>query len=249
MPRGRRVLPFPAAAPAGPQPGLQTLDLGFASNGVRLLDGLTMALSPTGITAVMGPNGAGKSVLLRVIAGLIPPQKGRVEMPAPMRGRVGLVLQRPVLLRRSVRGNLAHALGLARVPRRGRAARVDELLALGGLTGLADRPARRLSGGEAQRLAIVRALASNPALLLLDEPTAHLDPRSIQAIEAIVTRIAAAGTKVVLVTHDQGQVQRLAAEVAFIHAGRCHEVTPMPGFLAAPASAEARAYLDGTILL
>ncbi|MEM6609859.1 MAG: ATP-binding cassette domain-containing protein [Pseudomonadota bacterium] len=221
----------------------------LARNGAMLLDGLDMTLSPTGVSALIGPNGAGKSVLLRVLAGLIATDAGRVALPAPMRGRVGLVFQRPVLLRRNVRGNLRHTLRLARHPRRQRAERVTELLALGGLTDLADRPARLLSGGQAQRLAIVRALAADPALLLADEPTAHLDPHATYAVETLLARIAASGTKVVIVSHDQGQVARLAQEVAFLHRGRCFEVTPMPQFFQSACSPEARAYLDGTILL
>lgn len=242
----RDVIPFrPEIAPAR----LRLEGLALRRAGVPLIEGLSAELAPTGISAVVGPNGAGKSILLRLIAGLIAPDAGRVVMPAVMRGRVGLVFQRPVLLRRSVRGNLAHALRLARLPRADRRARLTELLAIGRLRELADRPARRLSGGEAQRLAIVRALARNPALLLVDEPTAHLDPHAMHAVETLLRRIAAGGTKVVLVSHDAGQIGRLAAEVAFLHKGRCTEVTPAAQFLQAPSSLEGRAYLDGTLLL
>ncbi|MBF9032040.1 ATP-binding cassette domain-containing protein [Rhodobacterales bacterium HKCCE3408] len=246
--RGRRIIPFPLP-PALAATGLQVEGIRLEREGNALLDGTDLALSPHGISALMGPNGAGKTLLLRVIAGLETPEAGEVRMPAHMRGRVGLVFQRPVLLRRSLRGNLTHALRLARVPRQDRNDRLAELLELGQLDRIADRPARRLSGGEAQRLAIVRALARRPALLLVDEPTAHLDPRGAQAVEALLGRIARDGTKVVLVSHDTGQVSRIAAEVAFLHRGRCREVTPMPAFLSAPQSAEARAYLEGSILL
>lgn len=243
-----QVIPFqPARSPD--LPGLRMHDLHVTRRNVALLNGIDLDLSPAGITALLGPNGAGKSLLLRVIAGLIAPDRGRVQIPRAMQGRIGLVLQRPVLLRRSVRANLRHALALARVARAHRASRVAELLALGHLDALAERPARRLSGGEQQRLSIIRALAANPLLLMLDEPAAHLDPQATHAIEALVARIAAEGTKVILVTHDIGQVQRLADEVAFLHQGRCHERAEKSAFLAAPESAAARAYLSGKLLL
>lgn len=243
-----RVIPFHPVRGTD-LPTLSVQDLHFSRRGVNLLDGIDLTLSANGITALLGPNGAGKSLLLRVIAGLITPDKGRVHLPRAMQGRIGLVLQRPVLLRRSVRANLRHALALARVPRRDRSAKVNALLTLGHLHDLADRPARQLSGGEQQRLAIIRALAANPVLLMLDEPTAHLDPQATHAIEALMQRVAADGTKIVLVTHDIGQVDRLADEVAFLHHGRCHELAPKTTFLTTPQSAAARAYLTGKLLL
>ena len=249
MPREpSKIIPFPGA----PAPADMPIDIDgliLLRDGATLLDGLSMRLIPRGISALMGPNGAGKSVLLRVMAGLLEADAGDITLPAPMRGRVGLVFQRPTLLRRSVRGNLAHALWLARADRGLRADRLKELLALAGLEDVADRPARQLSGGQAQRLAIVRALAANPALLLADEPTAHLDPQSMFAIETLFARIALTGTKVVLVSHDRGQIDRLASEVAFLHRGRCCEVTETEQFFAHASSPEAQAYLDGTLLL
>jgi len=243
-----QVIPF--QPPRSPEmPGLRVQGLHVTRRNVALLNGVDFEMSPTGITALLGPNGAGKSLLLRVIAGLIAPDQGRVQIPRAMRERIGLVLQRPVLLRRSVRANLRHALALARVPRRDRSRRVAGLLALGHLDGLADRPARRMSGGEQQRLAIIRALAANPLLLMLDEPTAHLDPQATHAIETLVAQISSEGTKVILVTHDIGQVQRLADEVAFLHQGRCHERAEKTAFLNTPESAAARAYLNGKLLL
>ena len=243
-----KVIPFPGA-PSPVDVPIRIEGLVLSRHGVPLIDGLSMTLSPRGISALMGPNGAGKSVLLRVIAGLLRANSGDIALPAPMRGRVGLVFQRPVLLRRSVKGNLTHALRLARIHRDVRARRLEELLAMAGLEDIADRPARSLSGGQAQRLAIVRALAANPALLLADEPTAHLDPKSMFAVETLFARIALTGTKVVMVSHDRGQIDRLACEVAFLHRGRCCEVTETEQFFAQAQSPEAQTYLDGTLLL
>lgn len=245
------VIPFPVLPRPIPREtnGIEIVALRLTNGGRELLDGLTATLAPGGITAIIGPNGAGKSLLLRSIAGLIVPDHGHIRLPARMRGRIAHVAQRPVLLRRSVRGNLAHALRLAGRPRRDRRARLAELLTLGRLVDLAHVPARRLSGGERQRLAIVRALARDPALLLLDEPGTGLDPHAMQALESLLNRIAARGTKIVLVTHDLGQLARIAGEIAFLHAGQCHEVAPATAFLDRPQSVTARAYLDGDLLL
>lgn len=244
---GRLQLVAAREAPAAPV--LASLEgVVLERRGRRLLDGLDLELRADGPTAVMGPNGAGKSLALRLIAGLIAPDAGRVTLAPEIEGRVALVFQKPVLLRRSVRGNLAHALSLAAVPWRERAGRIGELLSLGRLEALAEAPARLLSGGEQQRVALVRALARRPRLLLLDEPTASLDPQSTAAIEALIARAAADGAKIAIVTHDIGQARRLAGEVVFIHGGRVVERAPAARFFAEPASGEARAYLDGRLV-
>ena len=229
-------------------------DVSFAVGSKSLIDRLSLQLTPGTSSIVMGPNGAGKSLLLRLIAGLLQPTSGGVTfggrpLDDTLRRQVAVVFQRPVLLRRSVKANLMHALKTYGVPRAERAARRDELLALGQLQDIADRPARVLSGGEQQRLSMVRALAAEPALLLLDEPTASLDPQATAAIEAMVGQAAAAGVKIVMVTHDRGQAQRLADEVLFLHRGQLAERAPAETFFAQPQSAAAQAYLEGRLLL
>jgi len=222
------------------------------AGGRRLLDGLSLTLRPGGVTALMGPNGAGKSLTLRLVAGLIPPGGGALRWgahAAPPPGRVALVFQRPVLLRRSVAGNVIHALAVAGCPRSARAARAAGLLGLAGLGPLADRPARALSGGEAQRLALARALAARPELLLLDEPCASLDPAATAAIEALVTRVADDGATVLIATHDRGQARRLADRAVFLHAGRVAEDAPARDLIDAPRSPQAQAYLAGRLVL
>ncbi len=224
----------------------------YEAAGKRLVDGASLALEAGPLTCVMGPNGAGKSLLIRLIAGLIRPTAGRISYGGagePGRNRVAVVFQRPVLLRRSVRANLAHALKVYGVPRAERRRRIAALLALGQLEPLADQPARVLSGGEQQRLAMVRALAARPALILLDEPTASLDPQATAAIEALVREAAGAGTKAVLVTHDRDQARRLAEDVVFLHRGRVIERAPAAEFFERPQSPEAQAYLAGRLLL
>jgi len=224
----------------------------FAAARKRLIDGVSLTLEPGPVTCIMGPNGAGKSLLLRIIAGLIRPGAGRVSYGGaaePGKNRIALVFQRPVLLRRSVAANLDHALQTYGVPRAERRGRIADLLALGQLETLAARPARVLSGGEQQRLAMVRALAARPELLLLDEPCASLDPQATAAIEALVREAAAEGVKVALVTHDRDQARRLAEEIVFLHRGRIAEHAPAGQFFDAPRSAEAQAYLAGRLLI
>ncbi|SIN93597.1 ATP-binding cassette domain-containing protein [Vannielia litorea] len=244
----RRVIPLARPEPRGAEPGVSVRGLHVARGGRALLRGIDLTLGGSGITALLGPNGAGKSLLLRAIAGIIAPDDGEITL-APRLARPALVFQKPVLLRRTARANLAHALKLAGQPRAARAARIADLLEQCDLTQIATSPARRLSGGEQQRLALARALAADPALLLLDEPTASLDPKATAAIEAITLRAAGRGVKVVLVTHDRAQAERLAGDVVFLHDGRAVEHAPAPRFFSNPASPEAQAYLEGRLIL
>ncbi len=220
-------------------------------DGRRLVDGVDLTLRAGAITVLMGPNGAGKSLLLRLLHGMIAPTAGTVRWAgrAPdeaVRKRQAMVFQRPVLLRRSVAANIDFALGLRGGGSPGaRAAMLDHV----GLADYANRPARLLSGGEQQRLALARALVLEPEVLFLDEPTASLDPASVQMIETIVGEAHAAGTKIVFVTHDVGQARRLADEVVFIHRGRVCEHARAARFFDRPASREAGDYLAGRIVL
>ena len=226
--------------------------LGFRAGGQTLIAPTDLTLDPGPLTCIMGPNGAGKSLLIRLIAGLIDPSVGRVSYGGaaqPQKNRIAVVFQRPVLLRRSVAANLDHALKTYGVARSERPGRIAQLLAQGDLTAQAARPARVLSGGEQQRLALVRALAAEPALLLLDEPTASLDPQATAALEALIREAAGSGVKVVLVTHDRDQARRLAEEVVFLHHGRIAERAPAAQFFDTPQSPEAQAYLAGRLLL
>ncbi len=237
-----RAVPKPDAA------AIRTHEVRLATEGRDLLRGVSLALGRHGVTALIGPNGAGKSLFLRILAGLVRPDGGTVEVD-PDLGLPAIVFQRPVLLRRSVRANLTHALRIARIPAKRRAYRTDELLALASLTGQADAPARQLSGGEQQRLQMARALALQPRWILLDEPTASLDPAATAVFESLVRDVANAGTKVILVTHDRAQARRLAQDVAFLHKGRVTEHRPTDAFFDDPQSAEAAAYLAGDLLV
>ena len=220
--------------------------------GKRVLDDIDFTLGSQGVTAIMGANGAGKSVLIRILHGLLKPTGGTVtwggrSMTRDMRQSQAFVPQSPVLLRRSVAANLKFALALRR--RRDIGARLGVLLALADLADKADQPARTLSGGEQQRLALARALATDPKVLFLDEPTASLDPANTLAIETVIKRVSNDGTRVLLVSHDLGQGKRLADDVVFLHRGRIAEHSPATTFFNQPASPEARGYCQGRIVL
>ncbi|HEX2555858.1 MAG TPA: phosphate ABC transporter ATP-binding protein [Microvirga sp.] len=234
----------PAANPALP---LVLDGLTVRAGGRAVIDGLSLTVASPGITALIGPNGAGKSLTLRLIDGLLRPDSGTVRFGdrTARQVRRALVFQRPGLVRAGVAQNVALALMPLGLPRRAVAERVEAALQRVGLRDRARDAARKLSGGEQQRLSLARALATEPDLLLLDEPTASLDPAATEAVERIVADAAAAGTKVVLVSHNLGQVARLATDVAVLARGRVVEQGSARSILAAPQSGEARAYIGG----
>ncbi len=225
----------------------------FEAGGKRLVDTVTFAVPHGGLTAILGPNGSGKSLTLRLCHGLLTPTAGRIGWSVADGAVAGtrrhaMVFQKPVMLRRSAVANVVHALAAAGMARGERQAAAMAALARFGLAGLADRPARLLSGGEQQRLAIVRAAALKPELLFLDEPSSQLDPGATRQIEEMLVAMKAGGVTLVMATHDMGQARRLADRVLFLHRGRLIEDRPAPEFFAGPASAEARAFIAGDLL-
>ncbi len=249
-----RPAPFEREAIRAARPGsilpLRLEGLGFAVAGKPLLDGIDLVLEAGRRTVVLGPNGAGKSILLRLCHGLLRPTAGRVAWAggAGPCGRHALLFQRPVMLRRSARANILHGLALAGYGWHERRERARAVLARFGLEGLADRPARTLSGGEQQVLALARAAALEPEVLFLDEPTAALDPAATARIELLLQLIARDGVKLVMVTHDLGQARRFADEVVFLHRGRLVEHRPAAAFFSTPRSPEARAFVAGELI-
>ena len=201
----------------------------------RILGEVTLSLCVGAPTVLMGPNGSGKTTLLRLATRLVQPSAGAIYSVPLMRQAV--VFQRPVMLRRSVAANVAFARQAAALS--DNTATILSLLDRVGLLVLAHRPARKLSGGEQQRLAIARALAREPDILFLDEPTASLDPASTKAIEDVIATVAASGVKVVMSTHDIGQARRLAGNVVLMIQGRIAENAEAATFFNAPATAVA----------
>lgn len=223
-------------------------------NGATLLDVPSLRLTGPGPTLILGPNGAGKSLLLRCLHGLILADHGTVRqdgvvLDAAQRARQAMVFQTPVLLRRSVAANLDFVLKRRGLARGARKARIEALLVGGGLSAKARQAARSLSGGEAQRLAILRALAADPEILFLDEPTSSLDPTATLAIETLIRGAARAGTRIVMVTHDIGQARRLGHDIVLMHGGRIAEHTPADEFFDTPKTEVARRYLSGGLVL
>ena len=235
-------------------PSLLPLELDqvvFAVGGRRIIDGISLRLDAGPRTIIVGPNGAGKSVLLRLCHGLLRPTSGTIRWtsPEPPGGprRQAMVFQRPVLLRRTAVANIAYALAITGVPRAQRMPRARDAMHRVGLEHLAKHPARVLSGGEQQRLALARAWALSPEVLFLDEPTASLDPGATHDIEKGIAAMHASGTKIVMVTHNLGQARRLGDEILFMHQGRLSERAPAARFFKEPASREAAQFLEGEL--
>jgi len=227
-------------------------EVGIVAGEVTILDRISLTITAGAPTVLIGPNGSGKTTMLRAAMGLIPVTRGRITWggrEASPPERRAILFQRPVMLRRSAAGNIRYALAAAGVPRADRSARTAELIVMVGLQGLARRPARRLSGGEQQRLALARALARSPALLFLDEPTQNLDPAATKAIEDIVRTVAARGVKVVMSTHDLGEAKRLAGDIVLLQRGRLIEQGPAREFFTNPRTQEAKKFIAGELLI
>jgi len=208
---------------------------------LHIIKPLSLEIEAGPSTIILGANGAGKSVLMRLMHGLLAPTAGKISWSSS--GRQAMVFQRPVMLRRSVLANVVYALKLAGQ----RADAAMEALREVGLVHLAHKPARVLSGGEQQRLALARAWALHPEVLFLDEPTASLDPSATREIEAVIRAFDAAGTKIVMATHNLGQARRLGDEVIYLHQGRVVERAPADRFFSQPATAEAAAFIKGEL--
>ncbi|WP_420629715.1 phosphate ABC transporter ATP-binding protein [Candidatus Leptofilum sp.] len=222
-------------------------------DGRTVLDISQLTIHKGEILALVGPSGAGKSTLLRLLNFLEPACKGTIrfdgqvatpELDLVQRRRVTTVFQRPLLLQRSVRANLRYGLGL-----RGQKlaeAKEEEWLARLGLAELADQAAPKLSAGEAQRVALARAVVTQPDVLLLDEPTANLDPSNVGIIESIIQEEnQCSGMTVVLVTHNIFQARRIAHRTALLWAGELIEVAETEQFFSAPGREETAAFVRG----
>ena len=227
-------------------------DVTVVARAITVLREVSLRIAAGAPTVLVGPNGSGKSTLIRLAMGLIAPSRGRITWGGRTESdgrRRAMVFQRPVMLRRTAAGNIAYALRAADVARAERARRAADILARVGLAHLADRPARRLSGGEQQRLALARALAHDPEVLFLDEPTASLDPAATKAVEDILRGVAQSGVKIVLATHDLGQARRLAGEIVFMLRGEVRECIEAERFFTAPQTPEAAAFARGDIVI
>ncbi|OED38878.1 hypothetical protein AB833_17720 [Chromatiales bacterium (ex Bugula neritina AB1)] len=225
---------------------LEATEISFRVKGKQLLSPSNLCISDNGITVILGHNGAGKSLLLRLLHGLLEPDTGTIHWnrknssELSVRLKQSMVFQKPVLLRRCVAANIDYVLNLRKRPS---VEYRNELLQSAGLADKSAQYARSLSGGEQQRLAIARALATGPSVLFLDEPSASLDPEATGQIEQQVRHANHHGIKVIMVTHDLSQARRLSDDIVFMDHGTIAEHTAAAQFFHAPTSLAGATYL------
>ncbi|MDH5797409.1 MAG: phosphate ABC transporter ATP-binding protein [Paracoccaceae bacterium] len=233
-------------------PLLEMRGVGLGSDGRRIIGGIDLKLAEGQRTVIMGANGSGKTMLLRLIHGLESPDEGNVlwrgqQLERFARDRQALVFQKPVMLRRTVIANIEFALSARGITGREKKRRALDALEMAHLSHLGLKPARLLSGGEQQRVAVARAIACAPEILLLDEPSASLDPASTALIEELIGQAHRRGVTIILVTHDIGQARRIADRVVFLHAGSVAEDGPASQVLEAPRSDAVKAWISGRL--
>ncbi len=230
---------------------LTLTDIQVRRVGRAILGPVSLTIETGGALVVLGPNGAGKSTLLRVCHGITRPSDGQSAW-AVDRDHANLaqafVFQTPILLRRTALENVTYPLTLRQVAKREAQSCAMAMLDDVGLAAMASLRASVLSGGEKQKLALARALVTRPQVLFLDEPTASLDGRATREIEAILSVAQAAGTKLVMATHDLGQARRIASDIVFLLNGKIVETKPAEAFFQGPETATAQAFLKGDIV-
>jgi len=228
---------------------LQARGVSITLGGHAALCAVSFSIEAGRRAMVLGANGAGKSVLLRVLHGLLVPSSGEIAWGGDgTRPREqAMVFQRPVMLRRPALANIAYALAVNGVAEPERSRRARAAIERVGLGHIGRRQARVLSGGEQQRVALARAWALKPRALFLDEPTASLDPAAATEVERVIAEIHAAGTTIVLTTHNLGFARRVADEILFLHQGRLTEQTAATQFFSHPQSPEAGAFLKAEL--
>ena len=208
----------------------------LARDGVELLHGISADIRRGSVTMLLGHNGAGKTLLLNCLHGLIRHDGG--EISGPPASRQKMVFQKPVIMRRTARRHFQFVCPEAR------GGEMMEWFRMAGIEDRIDAPARAMSGGEQQKLALVGALASRPEILFLDEPTAHLDFSATKFVESMIVKANARGTTIVMTSHNRSQAQRLGHDVLLLDGGRLVEAAPAKTFFTAPRHRIARQYLD-----
>ena len=227
---------------------LTLTDVIVRRRGKRIIGPVTHRLEQGPPTIVIGPNGSGKTTLLRVIHGIERISTGQVNWTHDAPDQQAFVFQNPIVLRRTVAENLAYPLRLAGVDKAEIISRVTTWLTRIGLDAFANTAATRLSGGERQKLAIARALIRTPQVLFLDEPCANLDGHTTCEIEALLSETAAAGTRLIMATHNMGQARRLAGDVIFMLNGKVHESGAANYIMNTPQTSELKSFFQGDIV-
>lgn len=226
-------------------------DVSVRRRGIRLIGPVNYGLLTDGLTIIVGPNGSGKTTLLRVMHGVERISSGSVGWAvedAEARHHQSYVFQSPIMMRRSVADNLRYPLRLAMIAKEDTEQRVNQWARRIGLGDALKTPATRLSGGEKQKLALARALIRTPQVLFLDEPCANLDGPSTRAIETLLQDALAAGTRVIMTTHDLGQARRLASDAIFMLHGEIRESGLAQDFFNSPQTPELQAFFRGDII-
>ena len=216
-----------------------------------ILSDVTIEIGATGFTIVLGPNGAGKTTLLRAMHGLDRTSAGSIQWQGKndyVRKKQAFVFQTPIVMRRTVVENLAYPLTLNAIPKDQALEQAKTWAQTIGLGKALEQNAAFLSGGEKQKLAIARALITEPEILFLDEPSTNLDGAATREIEDILKKAHANGTRVIMTTHDIGQARRLATDILFIYRGRLHEISSATAFFEKCKTPESRAFLNGDIV-
>ena len=217
---------------------IELKDITVLSNGRTILD-IPYALIPADrITACIGPNGAGKTTFLKLLAGIIEPNTGTIQFS--FKNKSTLVLHHTPMIKASTRANV----GMVKdVDKRITDREIDQALNQVGLGQLADSPAHKLSAGERQKLCLARAILQKPNLVLLDEPTANLDPSATEQVELMIRQFKERGAELIFSSHQLAQVQRLAAYIVFIDQGQIKEKGPSGPFFSNPQTSSAKRYL------
>jgi tungstate transport system ATP-binding protein len=233
--------------PAPPLVTLRGASVRFGE--IVALQGIDLTLRRSDRLALVGANGCGKTTLLRLLHGLVPfdGEREAHALAPDQEPVVAMLFQRPFVLSVSARWNVLLGLWLRGVPRERREQRCRQALDRVGLAGVASRPARDLSGGQQQRLALARAWALQPDLLLLDEPTASLDPSAKREVEQLIGEFATDGMTVVMSTHNLGQAKRMATRVAYLEAGRLVVERPVDDFFNRELPPAAAQFLKGEL--
>ena len=224
-------------------------DLNFVLDEKRILSRINLSINSDDVTVIMGPNGAGKSIFLKILNGILTPTSGYITWNgknffSETLNIQAFVFQKPILLRRSVIANLDYIDGIYRYEKN---LNKEHLLEIVQLLKQKKQPARMLSLGEQQRLSLIRSLMLRPNLLLLDEPTANLDPASTKIIEDIVLNLKMMGIKIIFVTHNILQAKRIADDIIFLNQGKMVEHLDKEEFFSNSKSIEVQNYLNGIL--
>ena len=232
---------------------LQLTDIKKTYRAVTALNSVSLDMIGGKIIVLLGANGAGKSTLMRILAGLEDPDSGTIQFnnqttDAKSIRRVStLVFQKSVMFSLSVYGNLAYGLKIRGVPEGEISKRIAEALEAVRLSGFEKRRAKKLSGGEQQRVALARAFLLNSNVLLLDEPTANLDPNSAAIIEKAILAKKSSSRIIIMATHNLNQARRMADEIVHIHNGEIVEASAPEDFFENPKSEVTRKFINGEL--